>query len=722
VQHQAVPDREIALMDAPWPAHPTDTTLHSYALGKLDETASTAVERHLQRCEACRQRVSELSGDSFVARVRDAGAGPPMPAPPAAPDAKPSSRSKFPPPDPKLAGKLPPELAANEQYEILRELGRGGMAVVYLARNRLMERLEVLKILNKEMLERKGARQRFLREIQAAARLHHPNIIVAYSALQLGALLVFAMQYVEGHDLAKLVKTRGKLPVWLACSFIRQAALGLQHAHEQGLVHRDIKPGNLMYTQQGKEWVVKILDFGLAKATSEQPMDGSLTHEGQMLGTLDYIAPEQSFDAQKADIRADIYSLGCTFYHLLTGRPPFDGPGAGAILQAHASIEPRPLNLERGDVPVELAAVVSRMMAKDPRRRYQSPAEVAEVLRPFCSQKTAASGRSTAELTPPRPAAPEPVASPPAAVPPAAPEVVPPDDPALLWKSLVTIPEPEGLTDPKPRSGVSGPGRPWPQWMKPALAAGALLILVVAIAYLVGGRRAVPPHVPHEVPPPDEFVSLFNSKDKKGWKTHRSQPGAWRVEHGILIGSGPSADEKYNHLYTERGDFRDFHLRVEARLDDDGNSGVYFRSTYGPIWPTSTPWFPEAYEARIKIERGRSDETGSLFETNSGFLAGTHQSQISRARFFTLEVIARGNHIVIKIDGQTTADYTDPQRLHSSGHIALQQLGSASVGFRTIEIKELPDPNKTTAIDHQLDRHESRVDPRRRVLDGVARF
>ena len=166
---------------------------------------------------------------------------------------------------------------------------------------------------------------RFLREIRSAAKLHHPNIVTAYSAIRLGESLVLAMEYVEGLDLAKLVKASGPLPVAHACYFIYQAALGLQHAHEHGMVHRDIKPANLMLAREGKKAIVKVLDFGLAKVTSEGQVDGGLTHEGQMLGTPDYIAPEQIRDAQSADIRADIYSLGCTLYYLLTGGPPFRG-------------------------------------------------------------------------------------------------------------------------------------------------------------------------------------------------------------------------------------------------------------------------------------------------------------------------------------------------------------------------------------------------------------
>ena len=396
-------------MNAPVAPHPNDQILHAYGLGKLPHPASSAVDLHLEGCAQCRQRVSELSGDSFVSRLRDAGARPVTPTLDPGPPRPSVGTPKAPASDPALAGELPPELATNDQYTILRELGRGGMGVVYLAHNTMLDRLEVLKVLNKERLDRGGAYERFRGEMRAAARLNHPNVVTAYTALQWGNLLVFAMEHIDGQDLARVVKSRGPVPIARACQFVHDAALGLQHAHERGMVHRDIKPANLMYTRQGKGWTVKILDFGLAKATSEQPVDGSLTRDGQMLGTVDYIAPEQAVDAKRADVRADIYSLGCTLYHLLSGGPPFEGTSLASIVLAHQSKEPRPLNLVRPEVPVELAAVVHKMMAKDPHRRYQAPEEVSKALRPFFITGKAVPGSSD-EHRPPSKAGPVPVA------------------------------------------------------------------------------------------------------------------------------------------------------------------------------------------------------------------------------------------------------------------------------------------------------------------------
>jgi serine/threonine protein kinase len=295
------------------------------------------------------------------------------------------------------------DLAEHPNYEVVRELGRGGMGIVYLARNRLMDRDEVLKVMERQIIDRPGVLDRFLREIRVVAQLRHPNIVTAYTAFQSSASLVFAMEYVEGLDLARMLKAHGAMPVEHACYYAHQAALGLQHAHERGMVHRDIKPGNLMLSRNGNQGVIKVLDFGLAKADLEnrvmglqlQPSDVgrdgafNLTQSGQILGTPDFIAPEQIADAQRADIRADIYSLGCTLYYLLSGRPPFSGTTLDGVLEAHHSMEARPLNSVRPEVSAELTSLVAKMMAKYPDRRLQTPSEVAQALVPFFRKKVA---------------------------------------------------------------------------------------------------------------------------------------------------------------------------------------------------------------------------------------------------------------------------------------------------------------------------------------------
>jgi formylglycine-generating enzyme required for sulfatase activity/serine/threonine protein kinase len=450
---------EIDLMDAAPACHPTERTLSSYGLGRLDDASAEAVNKHLASCSVCRRRVAELSSDSFLDRLRDARGGAESVAPIVSSLAGLSilagnASSPAPPP----VSTLPPALANHPDYEVLRELGRGGMGVVYLAQNRLMGRPEVLKVVGLHLIERPGVLDRFLREIQSGAKLHHRNIVTAYSALRLGESLVLAMEYVEGLDLAKLVDTKGPLPVAYACNFIYQAGLGLGHAHEHGMVHRDIKPANLILAREGKKGVVKVLDFGLAKVTSEGQSDRALTREGQMLGTPDFIAPEQIRDAQSADIRADIYSLGCTLYYLLTGRPPFAGENLWDLYQAHFSMEATPLNLARPDVPVELAALVDKMMAKDPARRFQDPKDVAQALKPFFKAGSVGPSEGKAEVPQARgpvpsretqSASPLPsqlVMDPGGAPAPGASKAGEPTQPGRLWETLIELRDTEALS------------------------------------------------------------------------------------------------------------------------------------------------------------------------------------------------------------------------------------------------------------------------------------
>ncbi len=222
--------------------------------------------------------------------------------------------------------------------------------------------------------------------------LNHNNVVKAFSAVQVGESIVFAMEFVEGEDLDKVVRRQGPLPVPYACHYVSQAAMGLQHAHEHQMVHRDIKPQNLILSRQIKKHVVKVLDFGLAKAKREGEAVTDLTGVGAMMGTPAYMAPEQAQDAASADIRADVYSLGCTLYFLLTGAPPFTGKSLFEVLQAHVSTEAAPLSQVRTEAPAELSAVVARMMAKDPAKRFQKPIEAALALAPFIKPGSQAKG------------------------------------------------------------------------------------------------------------------------------------------------------------------------------------------------------------------------------------------------------------------------------------------------------------------------------------------
>jgi serine/threonine-protein kinase len=294
-------------------------------------------------------------------------------------------------------------------YVLLERIGEGGMGQVYKARHLRMRRVVALKLIHPDRLGNPQAVQRFEREVRAAAALAHPNIVLAYDANEVNGRHLLAMEYVEGTDLAASVAKGGVLPVAQACDCIRQAALGLQHAHERGLVHRDIKPHNLLLTPDG---VVKILDMGLARLNQPgEPDDrrSAMTQEGTVLGTPDYMAPEQANDSSGADIRADLYSLGCTLYFLLTGQPPFPGGGLTDKLVRHQLHEPEPVEHLRPDVSPAVAAIVRKMMAKKPEERFQTPAEVAGALQRV--QATPPAGGATAASQAPvprRPPAPRP--------------------------------------------------------------------------------------------------------------------------------------------------------------------------------------------------------------------------------------------------------------------------------------------------------------------------
>ncbi|HVS39028.1 MAG TPA: serine/threonine-protein kinase, partial [Gemmataceae bacterium] len=264
-------------------------------------------------------------------------------------------------------------------YVLMEKVGEGGMGAVFKARNWKLGQIVALKLIRPERLGSADAVKRFRREIRAAAQLDHPNIVRALDADEVGGTHLFVMEYVDGTPLNQVVKERGPLPAAEACAHIRQAALGLHHAQERGLVHRDVKPHNLLLARDG---VVKILDMGLARMAADPAAAEStmLTQEGQVMGTPDYMAPEQSLDAHRADIRSDLYSLGCTLYFLLAGQPPFPGGSLTHKLMAHQLSEPEPIEARRADAPAAVAALVRRLMAKDPARRFQTPADLAAAL------------------------------------------------------------------------------------------------------------------------------------------------------------------------------------------------------------------------------------------------------------------------------------------------------------------------------------------------------
>ncbi|QJW96294.1 serine/threonine-protein kinase [Frigoriglobus tundricola] len=291
------------------------------------------------------------------------------------------------------AGKYKGFQLGDDRYLILDQLGSGGMGQVFLAEHAQMRRLVALKVLDPRAFENDPvARERFLREARAAGTLDHPNIVRVYDLCQDGKILFLVMEYVEGLSLQALVSHNGPLDVAAACHYARQVAFGLAHAHEMGFVHRDIKPANLILERTG---LVKVLDLGLV--WSEADAATNLTKQldnKSILGTADYVAPEQAVDSSTVDARADIYSLGATLYFLLAGRPLFPEGRTAQKLVWQQIKDPVPVDRLRPEVPPELAAVVHRMLKKHPSDRYTTAAEVFEALAPFDS----------ADVPPPDPA------------------------------------------------------------------------------------------------------------------------------------------------------------------------------------------------------------------------------------------------------------------------------------------------------------------------------
>lgn len=346
--------------------HPSVEELTAFSVGLLSSVDAAVVESHIGECSPCCETLLGLaSDDTFVGLLQHTDC-----------------------PEQNSEESIKHAFVAHPRYEIVGWIAKGGMGDVFKAEHRSMGRTVALKVINKRLIRDEEVIKRFHREVRTAARLSHPNIVTAYDAEQTENIHFLVMEFVDGLNLATVVKGGKSLPVPVACEYMRQAAVGLHYAHEQGVVHRDIKPHNLMLSAG----TVKILDFGLAsltelKATEQEKgvslENSSLTAAGSIMGTPDFMSPEQVSNPHRADVRSDIYSLGATLYYLLAGQPPFASGSVVERLKRLADSEPPAIESLRPDVPQELSAIIHRMMAKDPDCRFQTAQEVAIALTPF---------------------------------------------------------------------------------------------------------------------------------------------------------------------------------------------------------------------------------------------------------------------------------------------------------------------------------------------------
>jgi serine/threonine protein kinase len=393
-------------------ACPARDRLHDYLQGALPAAEAEVVDEHLSECSECQAAmetweevaVPKLGG--LVAAARGEAVADPLlqkllaraksiPLPDTTPDRTRLTRSVAEPAPGQLIG----------QYELLELIGRGGMGAVYKAFHRRMKRTVALKLLPQGIFAGAEMRGRFDREIETAAKLTHPNIVTAYDAGEDRDLVFLVMEFVDGPDLARRVQQQGALPVTQAVRYICQAARGLGHAHAAGVIHRDVKPANLLLAPDG---TVKVSDLGLAKLLAEQESRGkgeqgeessdsgsmvsssspalllssspAPTKAGRALGTVGYMAPEQGLNPAQSDHRADVYSLGCSLFYLLTGNPPYPGSTTLEILCAHRDQPIPDIATLRAECPPALAVVVQRMLAKRPEERYASMSEVITAL------------------------------------------------------------------------------------------------------------------------------------------------------------------------------------------------------------------------------------------------------------------------------------------------------------------------------------------------------
>lgn len=377
---------------------PSHEVLLAFSQGRLEEDASSDILQHIDTCETCEGVLETLEDrDSLVHSIQAAYSSREVQDEselPAAEDLRQLQQrvdqialplgSGYEPTDPGAV--RPPQLTVRQlgPYYLESLLGAGGMGAVYRAFHVNLKRTVALKLLPQERSSDPRFLRRFYAEMAAIGKLDHPHLVRAYDAGEASGYHFISMEFVDGKDLSAILRRIGPLTVPEACTIAVQVAEGLDYVQQHGLVHRDLKPSNLLLSTSGK---VKIVDLGLAKLALEESSEGELTGSQQVVGTADYLAPEQIKPGRALDVRTDIYSLGATLYKLLAGSAPFSGKEHGTVaakLVAHCSEKPDPVRSRRAAIPEEISAAIDRMLAKDPAERLQTPQEVIDTFSGYC--------------------------------------------------------------------------------------------------------------------------------------------------------------------------------------------------------------------------------------------------------------------------------------------------------------------------------------------------
>lgn len=597
-------------------------------------------------------------------------------------------------------------------YLVIDKLGQGGMGMVFKAEHRRMKRLVALKVMSPAAMKSPDAVKRFHREVQAAAKLTHPNIVAAYDADQAQGIHFLVMEYVEGTDLANLVKKKGPLSAGKAIDYISQAARGLEHAHSQGIVHRDIKPANLLLDKQG---TVKILDMGLARI-DESVSGGAgtaagLTQTGAIMGTVDYMSPEQALNTKYADCRADIYSLGCSLHFLLTGQPAYAGETLMEKLLAHREAPCPTLTLAGTAANPALNAVFAKMIAKKPEDRYQTTAELLADLQKLQSGASA-SVADAGDFPGSEDFA---VRDFLAAISPAASGTSVRTRAEMAAADTLVGHSASNTQTSLLQSAVDRVART-PKPLKVTALAGIALLFVglLLIAFLPGKKpqeaavKKLIDDVKPSKPARQEPGSIARKANAAPEQSARQSPRLfekslagwsalapyWTVADGTLTGSTIGQRIGHNTFVCSPRSYRDFELSFQAWLKGDrGNSGVQIRSALRD-------------PAKQTVAGPQVDIGGAYWGGLYGELApeikmetapDNVRDSIRRDDFNDFFVRCTGRHLLVRVNGLVSIDKDFPA-LADEGIIAWQLHGGEpmEVVFRDIHLTELNDAAGTT--------------------------